>query len=239
MNKRKWCVYKHTTPNNKIYIGITQQNPNDRWMNGIGYKAKNRHFWNAIKKYSWDNIKHEILYNGLDEFQAKLMEISLIRKYKSNQRDFGYNKSEGGEGYSGVKRTEEAKEKDRQLALKRWADPEYRNKCIKGQTKYRQENKGKIRHSPMSEEQKSLLSQYFKGRPNLKNRGENNYMYGKTPANARAVLQYDLDGNFIAEYKSLKEAFDATGCHQANIYKVIHGQRKSCKNYVWKYKEPI
>ena len=27
MNKEyKYCVYKHTTPNNKIYIGITSEN---------------------------------------------------------------------------------------------------------------------------------------------------------------------------------------------------------------------
>lgn len=239
MSDRKWIVYKHTTPNNKVYIGITKQNPNDRWMKGLGYKAKNRHFWSAIQKYSWDNIEHEILYEELDEFQAKIMEISLIHKYKSNQREFGYNKSEGGEGYSGIKRSEEAKEKDRQLALERWQNPEYREKCIRGQQKYRQENKGNIHYRPMSKEHKMLLSKYFKGRPNPKNRGKNNYMYGKIPANAKPVLQYDLNGNFIAEYKSLREAFDATGCHQANIYKVIHGERKHCKGYVWKYKENV
>lgn len=29
-----YCIYKHTFPNNKIYIGITAQNPARRWANG-------------------------------------------------------------------------------------------------------------------------------------------------------------------------------------------------------------
>lgn len=44
----KYCVYKHTLPNEKIYIGITSQNPIYRWDNGKGYKGQ--FFYNAIKK---------------------------------------------------------------------------------------------------------------------------------------------------------------------------------------------
>ena len=35
---KTFCVYKHVLPNNKIYIGITKQNPLLRWKNGHGYK---------------------------------------------------------------------------------------------------------------------------------------------------------------------------------------------------------
>lgn len=28
-----YCVYKHTSPNGKVYIGITKKKPNDRWEN--------------------------------------------------------------------------------------------------------------------------------------------------------------------------------------------------------------
>jgi hypothetical protein len=51
-----YSVYKHTNKyNNKIYIGITKQNPIKRWANGKGYKI-NSHFRNAIEKYGWDNF---------------------------------------------------------------------------------------------------------------------------------------------------------------------------------------
>lgn len=67
---RRYCVYKHTTPNGKVYIGITRRNPITRWQNGNGYK-RNKHFMGAILKYGWDNIKHEILFSGLTEQEAK------------------------------------------------------------------------------------------------------------------------------------------------------------------------
>lgn len=111
MNK-KWCVYKHTTPANKVYIGITGRNPLLRWRNGTGYPS-NKYFTNAINKYGWDNIKHEILFSNLTKKEACKKEIELIQQYKSTNRKFGYNQSLGGEsGNAGVhhKMKEELKE---------------------------------------------------------------------------------------------------------------------------------
>lgn len=91
-----YCVYKHTTPSNKVYIGITCKEPSVRWgRNGEGYK-NNGYFFNAILKYGWDNIKHEILCEGLSKEEAERVEIRLIAEYKSNQREFGYNHAVGG-----------------------------------------------------------------------------------------------------------------------------------------------
>lgn len=94
-----YCVYKHTFPNNKVYIGITSLNPLRRWkQNGMGYKGQ-RFVFNAILKYGWDNIKHEILYSNLTKEEACQKEIELIAEYKSNNRKYGYNISIGGESH--------------------------------------------------------------------------------------------------------------------------------------------
>ncbi len=94
-----YLVYKHTNLiNNKVYIGITQQNTEKRWQKGRGYKRQ-PHFRDAIKKYGWDNFKHEILFDNLSKEQAIEKEIELIAKYKSNNRKYGYNISKGGETY--------------------------------------------------------------------------------------------------------------------------------------------
>ena len=90
-----YCVYKHTSPSKKVYIGVTSQNPLSRWQGGTGYRYNPR-FYNAILKYGWDNFKHEILYTELDKQEASQLEIKLISEHKSSNRDFGYNVSPGG-----------------------------------------------------------------------------------------------------------------------------------------------
>lgn len=99
-----YYVYVHTTPNNKKYIGISKLKPIVRWgKHGSGYNRQ-KYFHNAILKYGWDTIKHEILYENLSEKDAKLMEIYLIKFYKTNDSRFGYNCTNGGDGTSGISR---------------------------------------------------------------------------------------------------------------------------------------
>lgn len=92
----EYTVYKHTAPNGKVYIGITKQKPDRRWRNGDGYKH-NKHFYSAILKYDWENIKHEIVENGLTKEQACNLEIELIAKYDATNPKHGYNNTMGGE----------------------------------------------------------------------------------------------------------------------------------------------
>lgn len=53
---------------------------------------------------------------------------------------------------------------------------------------------------------------------------------------AKPVLQYDLEGNFIREFKSAKEAGLLLNCTYLNIQHVCNGKNKTAKNYKWKYK---
>ena len=108
---RKYWVYAHHFPNGKVYIGITNQYPCKRWRNGRGY-SYNTHFKRALEKYGWNNIRHEIIACGLTKDEACRTEEALIKQYRSNNPEFGYNKSTGGEhGGSGVKVSEETKAK--------------------------------------------------------------------------------------------------------------------------------
>lgn len=91
-----YCVYMHTTPSGKKYVGISKNNAVKRWDCGRGYQG-NTHFFNAIMKYGWININHEILYENLSEQEAKEKEIELIKKYDLTNRTKGYNKSYGGD----------------------------------------------------------------------------------------------------------------------------------------------
>lgn len=94
--EKKYKVYKHTFPNGKIYIGITSKvSIEQRWgENGKYYKGQ--FVYNAIKKYGWNNIKHEVLFEDLTKDQAEQKEIELIALCESNKSNKGYNIQNGG-----------------------------------------------------------------------------------------------------------------------------------------------
>ena len=74
MKENNYTVYMHKNKiNGKVYIGITYQNVKYRWRkNGEGYKKQK--FYNAIKKYGWDNFEHIILFENLTFEEACLKE---------------------------------------------------------------------------------------------------------------------------------------------------------------------
>jgi hypothetical protein len=52
-----------------------------------------------------------------------------------------------------------------------------------------------------------------------------------------AVLQFDKQGNFLAEYKSMGEAYSKTGVPSSAICEVCKGNRRSAHGCIWIYKE--
>lgn len=94
--KNNYIVYMHIFPNSKRYIGITSKELNSRWKNGKGYQKTQRKMYNAIRKYGWKNIKHEILYENLTKEEAEQKEIEMITKYKTTNQKYGYNIENGG-----------------------------------------------------------------------------------------------------------------------------------------------
>lgn len=129
-----WTVYVHIVPQkisgydyDKYYVGITSQLSKQRWRNGKGYYSrKNNHFWNAIQKYGWDNIEHEIIAEHLTEDEAKDFEKALIKELDSNNKKYGYNLTCGGDGVIGLKMSEESKKLISNKNKKVWENIEYK-----------------------------------------------------------------------------------------------------------------
>ena len=177
-----YSVYKHTFPNEKVYIGITCRKPKSRWgLNGNGYKLQSL-VYNAIQKYGWDNIKHEVLFINLTKEEAEQKEIELIREYKSNNIDFGYNISDGGHIVSDDTRKRISEALKGVLAGEN--NPHY-GKCLSEETKMKisESRKGLLtgKEHPMfgkhhSEESKRKIGEASKSRFS---NPENHYMYGK------------------------------------------------------------
>lgn len=51
----------------------------------------------------------------------------------------------------------------------------------------------------------------------------------------RPVEQLTLEGVFIRQFPSLREAGESIGQHDSNIHRVLTGIRKSCGGYRWRY----
>lgn len=143
----------HIAPNNKRYIGITcKDKVEQRWgKDGRGYKNQ-AYFYSAICKYGWGNIEHIIVCKGLSATEAKWLEKELIKCFSTNNKKYGYNQTEGGDGLGGYEfstehrmkisesmigaknhrygthYTDEEKEKMREKALEQWSKEGAREK---------------------------------------------------------------------------------------------------------------
>lgn len=98
-----YCVYVHTSPSGKKYVGQTGTKPEYRWgKDGNSYlqmkngKYKQPSFAYAILKYGWENFEHEIIASNLTKEEADNLEKLLIEKLNTMNSKYGYNLREGG-----------------------------------------------------------------------------------------------------------------------------------------------
>ena len=90
-NNQNFYVYIHIFPNNKKYVGVTE-NIIQRWGNdGIPY-CQNIEMYKDIIKFGWENIQHEILLKTQSEYQARCLESKLIKLLNLTDENNGYNK---------------------------------------------------------------------------------------------------------------------------------------------------
>ena len=245
-NVGDYCVYKHTTPSGKVYIGITSKRPETRWNKGLGYRD-NAHFVRAIKKYGWDNIKHEVLATGLEPEEAFAEERRLIAECRATDPNYGYNISEGGEsGYTGVSPSAETRKKNGDAHRGRKASEETRKKM----SEYRRAHpnsgryqKGRVVSS--EEVEKSAAARRGKKRPAEfceKLRQAN--LGKKASAEARANMSRAHTGKsgiLCVEtgkiYGAVTFAAEAVGVKRRAISNALSGVSKTSGGYHWRYVE--
>ena len=239
-----YCAYKHTCPNRKVYIGITCQKPERRWNNGYGY-LHNKHFYSAIKKYGWENIRHEIIYENLTQKEAFKKEIELISKYQSNNSKYGYNKSIGGDKNNYGRITSiETKNKISKTLMGHYVSDETRLKMSvadKGRTSSRkgkhlnEATKEKLRQANLGKKhtEETLLKMSYKHKKENLNIETYKKMClaNKKISKKRSKKVICIEKNII--YESINEA--QRQLNAKNIYKVLSGERKTANGYHFKF----
>ena len=223
-----YCVYKHTSPSGKIYIGITSQKPEYRWRNGNGYK-NHLYFYNAILKYGWDNFEHEILFNNLTKKEAEQKEIELIEEYKSNQKMHGYNIANGGN--SNGKHSDETRRKikENHFDISGENHPMYGKHCS-------DETKQKISESMTGKKHTTNIETRIKISEALKGRKMTKEWVGKiAEGHKKSILQYSLDNQFIKKWNSIKDIEIELGIAHQSITACCKNRIKTSHNFIWKY----
>lgn len=220
---KNYCVYKHTTPSGKIYIGITGQTPEKRWNNGNGYRH-NKYFWKAIQKYGWDNIEHEILENNLTRDEACKKEVYYISRYDACNLDVGYNLSPGGDlvnitpidcyliNKTFIKTFPSILEASYETGISKSAISNACNGLARCAGEYIWRKKG----DPLDKYE--LPSDYI----------QNKKIKVK-------IKQYDLDGHLIITHDSLEKASNYSNVTEFDIYKSCIGISNSVNGYVWRF----
>lgn len=208
-------VYKITNIiTNKIYIGITNQGSHIRYLHHL-YESRIGELspiHKSIAKYGKENFILEVIDFADNYEDLKEKEKYYIKLYNSNNRNIGYNLTEGGDGTFGRMHSNETKEKIRLKAIGRKA----------------------------SDETKAKMSESKKGHKLSDKTIE--VLTNSNINRSKSILQYDTNGNFIAEYKSISEASKISGVHRSSITNQINNKLKlnNYKNnkpkFIWKVK---
>lgn len=238
--------------NNKKYIGITSQKPDRRWgNNGIAY-TKTQYFAKAIKKYGWDNIKHEILFTNLTKEEAEQKEIELIAYYDTTNHDKGYNIAKGGHGTLGVVASEETRKKlsiSHKLGKRPRAIPIIclttniiyssigeaaertgcSKSCIRDCLIGRKKQTGGLQFDYVLEKDRKPKIQTMS-----KKEAAMLASIAAKKVNGIKIAQYDLEGNFLRKFESAKDAAKFVGLKTPKkILKCARGQIESAYDYIW------
>lgn len=208
--EKKYCLYKHTSPSGKVYIGITSKPIKKRWQNGAGYFTC-KAFYRAITKYGWDNIKHEVLFTNLSKEMAEQLEILLIKHYKELR--LSYNITDGGKGFLGYKPSNETRRLLSEASKRR-----------KSYT-WKEESKELLRQAH-ARNIESYRTQEFREKISKA------VDYKKVK-----VSQFTLNGELLRCFKSANEAQKYTGVDRGAILRCCKGKVRKAGNFIWKYYE--
>lgn len=228
-----YCVYRHISPSGKSYIGLTCQRPERRWRAGEGYRECTA-FYNAIRKYGWDNFRHEILEENLSFEKACERERYYINEYSSLVTQNGYNLEDGGR--VNCRASAETKAKIAAAMRLRKRKP----LTLEQRKRIGMSLIGK-KHPPKSEETRRKLSIANTGkvfseehRKHISESKKGVYV-GKNNPRARKVVCVETG----VVFDTIKDAGVFTGGSDKNIVSCCRGRLKTSGGYHWKYYEEV
>lgn len=227
MEKKICQIYKIISPSGRIYIGKTS-NLKLRVDYYRRLKCKKQPLlYYSLLKYGFSGHSFDVIYEGehtLNEINE--IEISFINKYNSfhGNNENGMNLTLGGDGGFGVIYSEERKQKIREAN---------KNRTYKPHTEESKKLMSENRKKTGKTELHRLAIEKLKGRK-LKKSEE--WIKNNAESRKKPILQFDLEGNFIKEWKSAQDVENELGLSRKNISANLRNKTKHAYKYIWKYK---
>lgn len=213
-------IYKITSPSGKIYIGQSE-NIDIRWRYSyynLCCKQQPK-LYNSLKKYGVKNHIFEIL----EECSLELLNEREIYWKLKFVNILGWEKTLFCEIYDTGGGPKSTSTKDK-ISI-----------ALKGR-KHSEESKKKMSLKALgrkySDEDKQKMSLAKKGKKFNEDQKIN--MRGKQ---CKPIIQYNLNGDFIKEWKSFKEISNELGFYNSGLCFCCRGIQKTAYGFVWKYKE--
>lgn len=233
-------IYKITClVTNKVYIGLTIQTLKKRWEHHVSdSKRRDYYFYRAIKKYGEEKFEISEIEKCSSFEKLKEREIYWITFYDSNNSEFGYNSTLGGDGTIGYKHTESTKKKI-SISCKNKSKP-FSEKHKENLSKSQKGEKNSFFGKHHSQQTLTKMSRIH----TKKNKSISdelllkNYKKKKFNNKGLFVLQFDFQGNFIKEWISAHQAGRELKIDSSDISKVCRNKRTAAGGYIWRYNTP-
>lgn len=214
MENFNYNLYCHVFPNGKMYIGITKQDPEQRWKNGEGYKGQQVYL--AIQEFGWENVLHEVLLTNLSLEEAEKQEQEYIARFNTTDPDYGYNVVKGGSI------PKEYSDEDVQNFVTLWKS----GKLIK--------EIAEITHSDTTYISKKLKENGIT-EEEIKERQYKNLQSSL----GQEIYQYDFNGRLIQIHPSIRAAAKFMDTTAANIRSCVLGRSNSACGFIWLKSEDV
>lgn len=215
--------------NNKNYIGQTI-NYEKRIKEHLYLRKtkKNMIIDSAINKYGKENFYYNIIDIAYSQEQADNMEKKYIIEYNSLKPN-GYNILKGGRNQKGSWNSKPIliydlkgnfiSEYESSLDLERKSNGKY--KCRQIRLSCKKENHLYKDILVKFKEDNCKISKYIKPQSNRR----------------KKVIQYDLEGNEINKFESIKEASEITKTIRTSIISCLKKKNKTANGFMWSYEE--
>ena len=236
-------IYKYENKiNHKVYIGQTTDLVSRKSSHRYKSSFVISKFYNAVRKYGWDNFSFDIIAQVEEDTLEKLTETldSLESKFILEYDSFnhGYNSTPGGHSYRGKTVSEDFREYCRN---RKYSEETRKKMSIAAHNK-------KVSDETREKCRQNALKRDF---GHYKNKNQEKRNASVRRALAKPVVQIDKKGNIIKEFCTLKEAaifiktFLAPGKTLAGIENGVHRhctgliKKRLYYGFEWKFRANV